>query len=112
MSQQSAIVAQHVGTPRDPTSTRCLYITVWEDVESIRAFAGERGQEAVIDPDDENLLNGARLAFRHDGREAEEAVADVMDFLVGWSSSHMRVQTFPQLGSSLRYAVHPAPMRY
>ena len=47
------------------------------------------------------------MAFRHDGREAEEAVADVMDFLVGWSSSHMRVQTFPQLGSSLRYAVHP-----
>jgi len=53
----------------------------------------------VIDSDDENLLNGARLAFRHDGREAEEAVADVMDFLVGWSSSHMRVQTFPRLGS-------------
>jgi hypothetical protein len=29
---------------------------VWEDVESIRAFAGERWQEAVITPDEEHLL--------------------------------------------------------
>ena len=29
---------------------------VWEDVESIRAFAGERWQEAVIAPDEEHLL--------------------------------------------------------
>ena len=32
------------------------YVTVWEDVESIRAFAGESWQEAVIDPDEEHLL--------------------------------------------------------
>ena len=31
-------------------------VTVWEDVESIRAFAGERWQEAVITPDEEHLL--------------------------------------------------------
>ena len=58
VSQQSGIVAQHVGRPRDPTSTEYLYITVWEDIESIRAFAGERWQEAVIDPDEEHLLKG------------------------------------------------------
>jgi len=40
--------AQHVGKSRDPSSTEYLYVTVWEDVESIRAFAGERWQEAVI----------------------------------------------------------------
>jgi hypothetical protein len=28
--------------------TECVYVTVWEDLESIRAFAGERWQEAVI----------------------------------------------------------------
>jgi hypothetical protein len=39
-----------VGRPRDPSSTEYLYVTVWEDVESIRAFAGERWQEAVITP--------------------------------------------------------------
>ena len=56
VSQQSGIVAQHVGRPLDPSSTEYLYITVWEDVESIRAFAGERWQEAVIAPDEEHLL--------------------------------------------------------
>ena len=48
---------QHVGKPRDPSSTsEYLYVTVWEDIESIRAFAGERWQEAVIAPDEEHLL--------------------------------------------------------
>jgi hypothetical protein len=45
-----------VGRPRDPSSTEYLYVTVWDDVESIRAFAGERWQEAVITPDEEHLL--------------------------------------------------------
>jgi hypothetical protein len=30
--------------------------SVWNDVESIRSFAGERWQEAVITPDEEHLL--------------------------------------------------------
>ena len=58
VSQQSGLLAQHVGRPRDPSSTEYLYITVWEDVESIQAFAGERWQEAVIAPDEEHLLKG------------------------------------------------------
>lgn len=29
---------------------------MWEDVDSIRAFAGERWEEAVITPDEEHLL--------------------------------------------------------
>jgi heme-degrading monooxygenase HmoA len=56
VSQQSGLVAQQVGRPRDSSSTEYLFITVWEDVESIRAFAGERWQEAVIAPDEEHLL--------------------------------------------------------
>jgi heme-degrading monooxygenase HmoA len=56
VSQQAGLVAQHVGRPRDPSSTEYVYVTVWEDVESIRAFAGERWQEAVITPDEERLL--------------------------------------------------------
>ncbi|HEX2362281.1 MAG TPA: antibiotic biosynthesis monooxygenase [Jiangellaceae bacterium] len=56
VSQQSGLVAQHVGRPRDPSSTEYLYVTVWEDVESIRAFAGEHWQEAVITPEEEHLL--------------------------------------------------------
>jgi len=56
VSQQPGIVAQHVGKPRDPSSTECLYVTVWEDVESIQAFAGEHWQQVVITPDEEHLL--------------------------------------------------------
>jgi heme-degrading monooxygenase HmoA len=56
VSQQSGIVAQHVGKPRNSSSTEYLYVTVWKDVESIRAFAGERWQDAVIAPDEEHLL--------------------------------------------------------
>ena len=56
VSKQAGLVAQHVGRPRDPTSAEYVYVTVWEDVESIRAFAGERWQEAVITPDEEHLL--------------------------------------------------------
>jgi heme-degrading monooxygenase HmoA len=56
VSRQAGLVAQHVGRSRDPSSTEYLYVTVWEDVESIRAFAGERWEEAVIAPDEEHLL--------------------------------------------------------
>ena len=56
VSRQSGLLAQHLGKPRDPSSTEYLYVTVWEDVDSIRAFAGERWQEAVITPDEEHLL--------------------------------------------------------
>ena len=56
VSRQSGIVAQHIGRPRDPSSTEYLFVTVWEDVDSIRAFAGERWHEAVIAPEEEHLL--------------------------------------------------------
>jgi heme-degrading monooxygenase HmoA len=62
MSQQSGLVAQHVGMPLESSSSEFLYVTVWEDVESIRAFAGERWQEAVITPDDEHLLKDTWIA--------------------------------------------------
>jgi heme-degrading monooxygenase HmoA len=56
VSRQAGLLAQYVGRSRDPSATDYLYVTVWEDVESIRAFAGERWQEAVITPDEEHLL--------------------------------------------------------
>jgi heme-degrading monooxygenase HmoA len=56
VSRQSGLVAQHVGKPRDTSSSEYLYVTVWDDVESIRAFAGEDWQEAVIAPDETHLL--------------------------------------------------------
>jgi heme-degrading monooxygenase HmoA len=58
VSRQSGIVARHIGRPRDPSSTEYLFVTVWEDVESIQAFVGERWDEAVIAPEEEHLLKG------------------------------------------------------
>jgi Antibiotic biosynthesis monooxygenase len=40
VSQQAGLVAQHVGKPRDPSSTEYVYVTVWEDVESVRGRTG------------------------------------------------------------------------
>jgi heme-degrading monooxygenase HmoA len=56
VSRQAGLVAQHVGKPRDSSSTEYLFVTVWDDVESIRAFAGEQWESAVISPDEEHLL--------------------------------------------------------
>ena len=58
VARQSGLLAQHVGRPRDPSSTEYLFVTVWEDVESIWAFAGERWQDAVVATDEEHLLIG------------------------------------------------------
>jgi heme-degrading monooxygenase HmoA len=77
VSRQAGLVAQHAGRPRDPSSREYLYVTVWKDVESIRAFAGERWQEAVITPDEEHLLEHSWIGHyealptsRRDGRLA------------------------------------------
>lgn len=56
VARQNGLVAQHVGKPRDSSSTEYVYVTVWEDAGSVQAFAGERWQEAVITPDEEHLL--------------------------------------------------------
>jgi heme-degrading monooxygenase HmoA len=62
VSQQKGLVAQHVGRSREPSSTEYVYVTVWKDVESVRAFAGERWQEAVITPEEEHLLRDTWIA--------------------------------------------------
>ena len=56
VSRQSGLVAQHVGRPRDPSSTEYVFVTVWEDVQSIQAFAGEHWEQAVIASDEQHLL--------------------------------------------------------
>lgn len=62
VARQPGLVAHYAGRSRAPTSTEYVYVTVWEDVESIRAFAGERWQDAVIAPEEEHLLQATRIA--------------------------------------------------
>jgi heme-degrading monooxygenase HmoA len=60
VSRQAGLLAQHVGRPCGP-STAYVYVTVWEDVESIQAFAGERWQEAVLAPEEKHLLRDTSI---------------------------------------------------
>jgi heme-degrading monooxygenase HmoA len=61
MARQPGLLSQHAGRSRASASTEYVYVTVWEDVESIRAFAGERWQDAVIAPEEEHLLKATRI---------------------------------------------------
>jgi heme-degrading monooxygenase HmoA len=62
LTRQKGLVAQHVGRSIEPSSTEYVYVTVWEDVESVKAFAGEQWQEAVITPDDEHLIRDSWIS--------------------------------------------------
>jgi heme-degrading monooxygenase HmoA len=62
VSRQAGLMGQHVGRPLDQSTSEYLYVTMWKNVESIRAFAGERWQEAVVTPDDAHLLNDTWIA--------------------------------------------------
>lgn len=62
VSGQVGLMAQHLGRSIDPSSTEYVYVTVWRDVESIQAFAGDRWQDAVITPDEEHLLKDTWIA--------------------------------------------------
>jgi hypothetical protein len=55
-------VVQHVGRSHDPSSGESRTLRFWQDVESIRAFAGERWQDAVIAPDEEHPLKDTWIA--------------------------------------------------
>ena len=64
VSSKVGLIAQHAGRPMDDTSDEFVYVTVWKDLESLKGFAGENWQEAVIDPSERELLRET-LDFHH-----------------------------------------------
>ena len=50
------LVSQHVGRPSEGSPDEFVYVSVWQDIESLRGFAGDQWQEAVIDREEEHLL--------------------------------------------------------
>ncbi len=53
----------------------------------LQLFAEGQSREAILE-----LFEGTRQQLRQADRETEEdAVMDVMDFLVGWCSPHMKL---------------------
>jgi heme-degrading monooxygenase HmoA len=61
VSRQAGLLAQHVGRSLEPSSNRYVYVTVWEDAESIQAFAGSRWKQAVITPEEAHLLEDTSI---------------------------------------------------
>jgi heme-degrading monooxygenase HmoA len=50
------LLAQHVGRPLEPTAAEFVYVTVWEDLAALQAFAGEEWQAAHLLPEEVPLL--------------------------------------------------------
>jgi quinol monooxygenase YgiN len=42
------LVSYYVGKPMEPNPNEFLVLTVWTDLQALKAFAGERWQESVI----------------------------------------------------------------
>ena len=61
VSQQSGVIVQHVGKPRDSASTEFVYVSVWEAVAAWRASPAHRWQEAVIALEEEHLLKDTSI---------------------------------------------------
>jgi len=59
---QKGMIGQQVGVPMGPDDREFVYISVWQDIDSIRGFAGENWQQAVIDPSEEELLEETAIS--------------------------------------------------
>jgi heme-degrading monooxygenase HmoA len=62
IAKQQGMIAQHVGLPFEADGREFVYVTVWQDVASIRSFAGDNWQAAVIDPSEEHMLEETSIS--------------------------------------------------
>lgn len=53
---QPGLVRVEIGWPMPPTDDAFMMITVWKDLDSMKAFTGESWNEAVILPEERSLL--------------------------------------------------------
>jgi heme-degrading monooxygenase HmoA len=56
VAKQQGLIAQHVGLPFEADGREFVYVTIWQDIASIRSFAGDDWEAAVIDPSEEHML--------------------------------------------------------
>jgi heme-degrading monooxygenase HmoA len=60
--QHAGFLGAHVGLPTEASPDEFLVITMWEDLDALRTFAGEHWYEAKILPGERDLL---RTSFVH-----------------------------------------------
>lgn len=58
---QPGLVRVEVGWPMAPATDEFLMLTVWKDLESLKAFAGDRWQVARILEEERPLLKETRV---------------------------------------------------
>src|SRR5260370_12469790 len=58
---QPGCLATQIGTPRAGQPEDFVVVSLWSDVERLRAFAGEQWQQAIIVPGDADLLEQVRV---------------------------------------------------
>ena len=60
--RQPGLVSMSAGLPRPESPTEFAMVMIWEDVASIRAFAGEKWREPHIDQGEAALVRDRRLS--------------------------------------------------
>ena len=56
VKRQPGLISLTLGKPLEATSNEFLMVMIWQDLDSIKAFAGEQWQNAVVDPSEAELL--------------------------------------------------------
>lgn len=57
VKQQEGLVSVTVGRPAGPTPREFLMVTVWRDLDALKAFAGEKWWNPVVQPEEVRLLS-------------------------------------------------------
>jgi heme-degrading monooxygenase HmoA len=60
---QEGLVSVTVGLAHESSPSDFLMVTVWRDLNALKAFAGEQWEMAVVHPDEEHLLE--EIAVSH-----------------------------------------------
>ncbi len=68
LQAQAGLIHLYFGTPMKETPDAFLMITMWKDLESLKAFTGEQWREAVLAPGEAQMLKSSSV--RHYQMEA------------------------------------------
>jgi heme-degrading monooxygenase HmoA len=61
LSEQAGLVALHVGTPMPQTPDEFVMVSIWTDLASLKAFAGEHWMESVVLPGEAQMVKEAAV---------------------------------------------------
>ena len=73
VKRQRGVLAEYAGRPVGSNSNEFTFVSVWKDLEDLKAFAGKDWEKSVIPPDELPLLEETFVhhfeLFHRDARE-------------------------------------------